>query len=69
MHVHLRQHLHALQQNPLSALALYALLVWLSEGMGVRIMSSFDRPGFCNSSKLCLHGVVGSLLVPTMPDS
>ncbi len=47
MHVHLRQHLHALQRNPLSALALYVLLVWLSGGMGVGIaelMSSFDRP-------------------------
>jgi len=47
MHVHLRQHLHALQQNPLSALVLVALLVWLLEGMGAGIaelMSSFDRP-------------------------
>ncbi len=46
MHVHLRQHLHALQQNTLSALALYILLVWVSEGMDVGIvelMSIFDR--------------------------
>ncbi len=47
MHVHLRQHLHALQHNPLSVLATCALLVWLSESMGVDIAgltNSFDRP-------------------------
>jgi len=44
---YMRQHFHALQQNPLSALAIYTLLVWLLESVGVAVVelvSNFDRP-------------------------
>lgn len=56
MHVHLRQHLHALQRNTLSALMLYILLVLRCEGIGVGIgglMSSFDRPASTAATMIC----------------